>query len=117
MREGLAFLIIALIMAWMFRSGKMLFVCLIPNTIPLIITAGIMGYFADRGYGKSLIKCIIPLTVGTIVIFVFGIGYLSTIIGFEKALVAGLLPFIPSELFKIALAHFIIPSIRKYTKE
>ena len=32
-------------MAFMFRSSKMLFVCLIPNTIPLIITAGIMGYF------------------------------------------------------------------------
>jgi len=82
----------------------------------MVVAAGIMGYLADRGYGQSVIKCIIPLAIGTVVIFVFGIGYLSTIIGFEKAIAAGLMPFIPSELFKIALALFIIPSIWKYTK-
>ena len=80
----------------------------------MTIAAGVMGYFADLGYGKSIIKCIVPLLIGTIIIFVFGVGYLSSIIGFEKALAAGLLPFIPSELFKIALALFIIPSIWKY---
>lgn len=41
----LAFLLIAVIMVILFKSVRMLFVCLIPNTIPLIITAGIMGYF------------------------------------------------------------------------
>ena len=82
----------------------------------MTIAAGIMGYFADLGYGKTITKCIIPLLIGTIIIFVLGVGYLSTIIGYEKALAAGLLPFIPSELFKIALALFIIPSIWKYTK-
>ena len=81
----------------------------------MTIAAGIMGYFADLGYGKSIIKCIFPLLIGTVIIFVLGVGYLSLIIGLEKALVAGLLPFIPSELFKIALALFIIPSIWKYT--
>ena len=80
----------------------------------MTIAAGIMGYFADLGYGKSIIKCIVPLLIGTIIIFVLGVGYLSSIIGLEKALVAGLLPFIPSELFKIALALFVIPSIWKY---
>jgi biotin transport system substrate-specific component len=80
----------------------------------MTIAAGVMGYFADLGYGKSIIKCIVPLLIGTIIIFVFGVGYLSSIIGFEKALAVGLLPFIPSELFKIVLALFIIPSIWKY---
>jgi len=82
----------------------------------MTIAAGIMGYFADLGYGKTITKCIIPLLIGTIIIFVLGVGYLSSIIGFEKAFAAGLLPFIPSELFKIALALFIIPSIWKYTQ-
>ena len=58
-----------------------------------------------------------PLILGTIIIFIFGIGYLSSIIGFEKAIAAGLLPFIPSELFKIALAVFIIPTIWKYIQK
>ena len=79
----------------------------------MTIAAAVIGYFADLGYGKSIIKCIMPLLLGTIIIFICGIGYLSSIIGFEKAIAAGLLPFIPSELFKIALAVFIIPTIWK----
>ena len=58
-----------------------------------------------------------PLLLGTIIIFICGIGYLSLIIGFEKAIAAGLMPFIPSELFKIALAVFIIPTIWKFTNK
>lgn len=83
----------------------------------MAIAAAVIGYFADLGYGKSIIKCIIPLLLGTVIIFICGIGYLSSIIGFEKAIAAGLLPFIPSELFKIALAVFIIPTIWKYTNK
>ena len=83
----------------------------------MVIAAAVIGYFADLGYGKSIIKCIIPLGIGTIIIFVCGIVYLSSIIGFDKAIAAGLLPFIPSELFKIALAAFIIPTIWKYTNK
>lgn len=41
----LAFLLIALIMGYLFRSFRMLFLALIPNVFPLIVTAGIMGYF------------------------------------------------------------------------
>ena len=82
----------------------------------MAIAAGVMGYFADNGFGKSIIRCMIPLLVGTIIIFVFGVGYLASIIGFEKAIAVGLLPFIPSELFKIALAFFIIPSIWNYIR-
>ena len=83
----------------------------------MALAAAVIGYFADLHYGKSIIKCIVPLLLGTIIIFICGIGYLSSIIGFEKAIVAGLLPFIPSELFKIALAVFIIPTIWKYIKK
>jgi len=83
----------------------------------MVIAAAVIGYFADLGYGKSIIKCIMPLLLGTIINFICGIGYLSSIIGFEKAITAGLLPFIPSELFKIALAVFIIPTIWKYIQK
>ncbi|MFN3939173.1 MAG: efflux RND transporter permease subunit [Chitinophagales bacterium] len=41
----LALLIIALIMGLQFRSGKVLILTLLPNLIPLIFTAAIMGYF------------------------------------------------------------------------
>ena len=42
--------------------------------------------------------------------------YLGSIIGYNKAIQAGLLPFIPSELFKIALAVILIPTLNKILK-
>jgi hypothetical protein len=42
---SIAIVLIALIMAFLFSSGRMVMVSLIPNLIPLIFTAGIMGYF------------------------------------------------------------------------
>ncbi|MDA8956717.1 MMPL family transporter, partial [Flavobacteriales bacterium] len=41
----LAILLISLFMAWMFNSFRMVMVSLIPNIIPLLLTAAIMGYF------------------------------------------------------------------------
>ncbi|MGB1294212.1 MAG: efflux RND transporter permease subunit [Flavobacteriales bacterium] len=41
---GLAIIIIALLMAFMFKSWRMVLVSLLPNILPLILTAGIMGY-------------------------------------------------------------------------
>jgi predicted RND superfamily exporter protein len=60
----LAFLIIAIIMGILFRNAKMILISLIPNIIPLLVTAGIMG-FLD-----------IPLRPSTALIFsvVFGIS-------------------------------------------
>ena len=40
-----AFLVIGLIMATIFTSARMIAISLIPNIIPLMITAGLMGYF------------------------------------------------------------------------
>ena len=54
---SLAILLIALFMAYMFRSFKMIVISLIPNLLPLIITAGVMGFSG------------IPLKPSTILVF------------------------------------------------
>ncbi|MCD6331664.1 MAG: MMPL family transporter [Bacteroidales bacterium] len=41
---GLAILLIALFMAWMFKSFRMVLITLFANFLPLIFTAGLMGY-------------------------------------------------------------------------
>ena len=58
----LAFIIIALIMAMLFGNLRMILISLTPNLIPLIITAGIMGYFG------------IPLKPSTALIFSIAFG-------------------------------------------
>ena len=66
---SLAILLIALFMAWMFRSFRMILVSLIPNLLPLIITAGLMGFLG------------VPIKPSTILVFsiAFGISVDDTI--------------------------------------
>lgn len=66
---SLAILLISLIMAYMFRSPKMILISLLPNLLPLIITAGLMGYFG------------VPIKPSTILVFsiAFGISVDDTI--------------------------------------
>ena len=76
-----------------------------------------ISYFANLGFSRTYFKAAFSLIVGSIIIFSFGIIYLGSIIGYQKAIAAGLLPFIPSELFKIALAVALIPTIQKIIKK
>ena len=79
----------------------------------MFFAAGIIGFFADRGFNDSYIKSFMSMIIGTLVIFLFGVGYLGSIIGYDKAMAAGLYPFILSEFFKIGLAAAIIPTVKK----
>ncbi|WP_336092170.1 efflux RND transporter permease subunit [Leeuwenhoekiella sp. CH_XMU1409-2] len=66
---SLAILLISIFMAFMFRSFKMILVSLIPNLLPLLITAGLMGFLG------------VPIKPSTILVFsiAFGISVDDTI--------------------------------------
>ncbi|MEO6327311.1 MAG: MMPL family transporter [Ginsengibacter sp.] len=57
-----AFLLIALCMLYLFKSIRILFCSLIPNIIPLIVTAGIMGWVG------------VPLKPSTVLVFSVALG-------------------------------------------
>ncbi len=66
---SLAIILIAVFMAFMFRSFRMILISLIPNIFPLLITAGLMGYLG------------VPIKPSTILVFsiAFGISVDDTI--------------------------------------
>ena len=66
---ALAIFLISLLMAYMFRSFRMILISLVPNILPLLITAGMMGFLG------------IPLKPSTILVFsiAFGISVDDTI--------------------------------------
>lgn len=66
---SLAILLIAIFMAYLFRSYKVIIISLIPNLLPLLVTAGVMGFTG------------IPLKPSTILVFsvAFGISVDNTI--------------------------------------
>ena len=76
----------------------------------------VIGFLAEKGFSKTYLMSLLSLLFGSLIIFSLGVGYLGLIIGFDKAISLGLLPFIPSELFKIALAVALIPSLSKFIK-
>ena len=82
----------------------------------MLISSVVISYLANLGFSKTYFKTSISLLIGSFIIFLFGILYPGSIIGYEKAIIAGLLPFIPSEIFKIALAVSLIPTIQKIIK-
>ena len=46
MSLGLAIVLISIFMAWMFSSSRMVLISIFPNLLPLLITAGLMGFFS-----------------------------------------------------------------------
>ncbi|MDU8886686.1 efflux RND transporter permease subunit [Yeosuana sp. MJ-SS3] len=66
---SLAIFLISLFMAYMFRSFRMIIISLIPNLLPLLVTAGLMGYLG------------VPIKPSTILVFsiAFGISVDDTI--------------------------------------
>ena len=69
MSLALAIGLISLFMAYLFRSFRMVIISLVPNLLPLIVTAGVMGYLG------------IPIKPSTILVFsiAFGISVDDTI--------------------------------------
>ena len=59
---SLAILLIALFMAWIFRSFRMILISLIPNLLPLLMTAGMMGFLG------------VPIMPSTILVFSIAFG-------------------------------------------
>ncbi|RNC87880.1 MAG: RND family transporter [Winogradskyella sp.] len=66
---SLAIFLISIFMAYMFRSARMIVVSLVPNLLPLLVTAGLMGYLG------------VPIKPSTILVFsiAFGISVDDTI--------------------------------------
>jgi len=69
MSLAFAIFLIALFMAFLFRSFRMIIISLIPNLLPLVITAGVMGFVG------------VPIKPSTILVFsiAFGISVDDTI--------------------------------------
>ncbi|MDC6350211.1 MMPL family transporter [Zeaxanthinibacter sp. PT1] len=69
MSLALAIVLISLFIAYLFRSFRMVVISLVPNLLPLVITAGVMGYVG------------VPIKPSTILVFsvAFGISVDDTI--------------------------------------
>jgi len=80
------------------------------------LSALVVGYLADRGWGRKVSLSIISMLIGMALIYTFGIFQLSLLKGFNFALLKGFYPFLLGDFYKLLLAGIITPYIWKISK-
>lgn len=72
------------------------------------LAAGVTGWLAERGWDRKPTTTALAMLAGNIVIYIVALPWLALFVG-EKVFVAGLLPFIPGDIFKLILATISLP--------
>jgi biotin transport system substrate-specific component len=69
-----------------------------------LAAAVIVGFLAERGWDRSLLRLSAVMILGHAVIFAFGLAWLSALMPFAKAWAVGFVPFMAATALKTALA-------------
>jgi biotin transport system substrate-specific component len=69
-----------------------------------LLAASFMGFCGSRGWMRGVVGTVAAFLVGTVIIYALGLGWLSVLMGTHKAVALGLVPFLPAEATKIAMA-------------
>jgi len=82
--------------------------------IGFVFAAYLVGYLSERGWDQKFWTAVASMTLGTILIFFFGMIGLVRFTGVEQVFQLGVLPFLPGAVIKIGLAAILLPSSRKF---
>jgi biotin transport system substrate-specific component len=80
-----------------------------------VAAAWVTGTLSERGWDRKPLTTAMAMGIGSLVIFAFGVVWLSAFVGWGNVLQAGFLPFIPGDLVKIALAAAVLPGCWRLT--
>ena len=82
-----------------------------------LLAAAACGWLAERGWDRSVAKTVAAMLVGNVCMYVPGLLWLGTIVGWDKPVLAwGLTPFLLGELTKLALAAVLLPAVWKLVR-
>lgn len=76
----------------------------------------LMGALSDRGATRSFFRSWLTGLLGSVLVFGFGLAWLSLFIPSEHLLASGLLPFLPGDLVKTAVAAGIASQSSRLTR-
>lgn len=84
--------------------------------VGFLIAAGVTGFLAEKGYAKNLLSSFLTALLGTSIIFTSGVFVLSHFVGWDKAFLLGVAPFVLTEPLKLLAISLIVPRCWKTTK-
>ena len=77
-----------------------------------VLAAGVVGFLAERGWDRSPLGTAGAMLIGNIVIYIPGLIWLGTVLGWDNPIVAwGMTPFLAGDLLKLILAAALMPGI------
>jgi biotin transport system substrate-specific component len=74
-----------------------------------LVAAGVVGFLAERSFDRTPVKALVMMAIGAALILAIGAGWLSYMIGAEKAMKFGVMPFLLGDAVKVALAACTLP--------
>ncbi|HSL30965.1 MAG TPA: biotin transporter BioY [Anaerolineales bacterium] len=85
--------------------------------IGFVIAAYVIGLLAEHGMERSLRTSMLPFLTGTLIIYIFGVAWLTVMLGsFDRAVAAGLLPFLIGDAIKLVAAALALPAAWKLVR-
>jgi len=78
-----------------------------------LLAGVVLGALADRGWTRNWQTTAAAMLVGTAIIYLLGVTWLSQLIGFDKAVAFGLMPFIYGDILKLVIAAAAVPFMWK----
>jgi biotin transport system substrate-specific component len=81
-----------------------------------VLAAGLVGWLAERGWDRRVWSAALAMVVGNLVIYACGLAWLARFVPAAGLLGAGLLPFLPGDAVKIALAAAALPGAWQLTR-
>jgi biotin transport system substrate-specific component len=73
-----------------------------------LVAAMALGWLAERGWDRGLVRLGLAMAIGTVLLFLPGVAWLAALIGWPKAVAAGLTPFIAGSVVKLALGVAVV---------
>ena len=82
-----------------------------------IISAYVIGKIIEVKKEKNIFYYFLAGIIGTVILYIIGVTQLSLItgIGIKKAIVVGMLPFLPGDILKVIAASFIAHKFKMIT--
>jgi biotin transport system substrate-specific component len=79
-----------------------------------VLATVILGFLANRGWGRSIGWMALAMLIANVAIYLPGLTWLGQLYGWDKPILAwGLIPFLPGDAVKLALAAVLLPTLWK----
>ncbi len=102
---------------WFARGGGLSYI-LSPTLgylLGFLFSVSLVGYLTESGWTKSIKLFLLSLILGNLIIYFFGVLWLSNFVGFERSLKVGVLPFLLGDFLKIILLVFVFKGLFRIT--